>query len=155
MNLIFNHLHLTYTLHCSYVIFSCRMPTYYECIVCRKRIKPKVRRRVSPHVREYLQEKLSIVSTNESDIICNRCIYNFYKVHVKVTKEKGPIKDRDFQLPVQRANPVFSPASVSLKIPGAPNTHSRCIICKRSGPKLIVIPSEARCWGVIRYILFI
>ncbi|WAR10322.1 hypothetical protein MAR_035398, partial [Mya arenaria] len=33
---------------------------------------------------------------------------------------------------------------VKLNIPSTPKSHSRCFICKRPRPKLIVVPSEAR-----------
>ena len=39
---------------------------------------------------------------------------------------------------------LSSPPSVSLQIPCTPKSHSFCFVCKKPGPKLIVVSSQAR-----------
>ncbi|WAQ94044.1 hypothetical protein MAR_006515 [Mya arenaria] len=52
--------------------------------------------------------------------------------------------DEEFHPPLPKKPAFASPLSVRLNIPSTPKSHSRCFICKRPGPKLIVVPSEAR-----------
>ncbi|XP_045159433.2 uncharacterized protein LOC123524898 [Mercenaria mercenaria] len=135
------------------LLFLCRMTKYYNCIVCNKRTKPKERRIINSSARKYLQHQLLITNISETDIICNKCKHRYYKAEVKSACKNvtGQVKDPDFEPPLRLSRPTTdsSPPSVSLGIPGAPSTHSRCIVCKRPGPKLIVVSQNARFWAFI------
>ena len=52
--------------------------------------------------------------------------------------------DVDFVPPRTKKCALISPPSVRLKIPSTPKSHSRCFICKKAGPKLIVVTADAR-----------
>jgi hypothetical protein len=75
--------------------------------------------------------------------------YNADTCHNKPAKQTRPEQedtDPDYIPPkVSRySKPLASPPSVSLNIPGASNSHARCVVCKKPGPKLLVISHDAR-----------
>lgn len=59
-------------------------------------------------------------------------------------------KDRKFklsQVPTPKrpkSSALSSPPSISLSIPSTPKIHAQCFLCKRPGPKLVLVPSNAR-----------
>ena len=128
------------------------MPKYFNCVVCNKRTKPKERRNINSSVKRYLQGKLFITNISSTDILCNKCKHKYYNADVKISNKNVTSQmDPDYEPPAasSRSSTVRSPPSVSLTIPGVPCTHSRCIICKRPGPKLIVVSHNARFWAFI------
>lgn len=44
----------------------------------------------------------------------------------------------------KRATNVQSPLSVSLPIQSTAKSHAYCVLCRKPGPRLIVVPTEAR-----------
>ncbi|CAC5403210.1 unnamed protein product [Mytilus coruscus] len=75
----------------------------------------------------------------DGDIICNKCRHIFRKERdhkvlpcVKTSKSSS------------QTTATFSPPSVSLKIPATSKSHAYCCICKKPGPKLIVISPDVR-----------
>ena len=114
-------------------------------------------------IKVYLADVLKIKDVKENDVICNKCKHRFYTYKNKpdtlnhhtetplCDSESGE-SDPTFS-PIQR--PVFSPPSISLRIPGISNSHSRCFICKRPGPKLVVISADARMKAFIEKNIFI
>ena len=64
----------------------------------------------------------------------------------KLTRPEQEDTDPDY-IPPKVSRPsksLASPPSVSLNIPGASNSHARCAVCKKTGPKLLVISHDAR-----------
>lgn len=122
---------------------------FYNCVVCGKRTKPKERKSINPHVKRYLQNKLFIQNITPSDKICNKCMHKYYVAENKqerVTKSLDTQNDPDFIPPKisRQSKPLASPPSVTLNIPGASGSHARCFICKKPGPKLVVLSNDAR-----------
>jgi hypothetical protein len=119
-------------------IIPFRMVKRYNCIVCSKRTRLK-----DPSVKRYLQNKLFITNIVNTDNICNTCMHKYYNAdtcHNKPAKQTRPEQedtDPDYIPPkVSRpSKPLASPPSVSLNIPGASNSHARCVVCKKSRPK--------------------
>ena len=100
--------------------------------------------------RQSISKKKYGIETKGDDFICNRCRHNFYAD--KKPKEnpyetqtaKGEGDDYVPPHPQPRSTVISSPPSVSLKIPSTSKSHNYCFICKRPGPKLIVVTSDTR-----------
>ena len=105
-----------------------RMPgkkqNYFKCILCSKETKPKERRKLNKALRRFLRRKFLTESTSD-DVICNKC-------RVK------------YRPPTKKACKLSSPPSVALPIPSTSTSHAYCCICKRPGPKLVVVPPECK-----------
>ena len=125
-----------------------RLP--FNCVVCKTRTTPKTRRKINKELKEQILKRFPL-TIKETDVICNKCRFkHFYKSKPVSTSRSeeitsdGDNNDEDFNPPVPKKSAIASPPSVRLSIPTTPKSHSRCFICKRPGPKLIVVPSEAR-----------
>lgn len=117
-------------------------PKALNCIVCSKRTKPKDRRKINKDVKHYL--KRLFLTPTDTDVICNKCKHKYY-----LAETKQPIENKDSDPDYEpylsnRTIPAASPPSVSLKIHSTSKTHARCLVCKRPGPKLLVLSSNAR-----------
>ncbi|CAC5400865.1 unnamed protein product [Mytilus coruscus] len=125
------------------------MVKHYNCIVCSKRTKPKERRSINPAVKRLLQNKWFITNISQNDIICNGCMHKYYNAEksrlLKVTRTTQDDCDQDFIPPkvARTSKQLSSPPSVCLNIPGASNSHARCVVCKKPGPKFLVVSSDA------------
>ncbi|CAC5377201.1 unnamed protein product [Mytilus coruscus] len=122
-------------------------PKYYPCVLCNKRTKPHERRSINKSVAKYLNKNF-LITPKQEDKICNTCKHKYY---VQETKHSSVVQhrlsdDADYVPPAKRRSTVLSsPPSVSLSIPLTSKSHSYCFICKKKpGPKLIVVPSQAR-----------
>ncbi|CAC5419092.1 unnamed protein product [Mytilus coruscus] len=121
-------------------------PKYYPCVLCNKRTKPHERRSINKSVAKYLNKNF-LITPKQEDKICNTCKHKYY---VQETKHSSVVQhrlsdDEDYVPPAKRRSTVLSsPPSVSLSIPSTSKSHSYCFICKKPGPKLIVVPSQAR-----------
>ncbi|CAC5423661.1 unnamed protein product [Mytilus coruscus] len=111
---------------------------YFKCVLCSKCTKPKERATVNKDITKYLRRKFLIEAKN-GDIICNKCRHIFRKERdqkvlpcVKTSKSSS------------QTTATFSPPSVSLKIPSTSKSNAYCCICKKPGPKLIVISPDVR-----------
>ncbi|CAC5378408.1 unnamed protein product [Mytilus coruscus] len=65
---------------------------------------------------------------------------------LKVTRTTQDDCDQDFIPPkvARTSKQLSSPPSVCLNILGASNSHARCVVCKKPGPKFLVVSSDAR-----------
>ncbi|WAR05939.1 hypothetical protein MAR_021308, partial [Mya arenaria] len=122
-----------------------RLP--FQCVVCKTRTNPKNRRKINSELKQLILKRLPI-ELKDTDVLCNKCrIKHFYKLSPVENFDNKLIDQSDneeYQPPVSKKTSFASPPSVRLNIPSTPKSHSRCFICKRPGPKLIVVPSEAR-----------
>ncbi|CAG2245126.1 unnamed protein product [Mytilus edulis] len=121
-------------------------PKSHPCVLCNKRTKPHERRSINKSVAKYLKKNF-LITHKQEDKICNTCRHKYY---VKETRPSPVVQhllsdDEDYVPPAKRRSTVLSsPPSVSLSIPSTSKSHSYCFICKKPGPKLIVVPSQAR-----------
>ncbi|WAR07794.1 hypothetical protein MAR_017752, partial [Mya arenaria] len=110
---------------------------------------PSNRRKINKQLKQQII-KFHPIEVKETDVICNKCrLKYFYKQKPETnSKSENEINenssDEEFHPPLPNKAAFASPPSVRLNIPSTPKSHSRCFICKRPGPKLIVVPSEAR-----------
>ncbi|XP_076080275.1 uncharacterized protein LOC143051153 [Mytilus galloprovincialis] len=121
-------------------------PKSHPCVLCNKRTKPHERRSINKSVAKYLKKNF-LITHKQEDKICNTCRHKYY---VKETRPSPVVQhllsdDEDYAPPAKRRSTVLSsPPSVSLSIPSTSKSHSYCFICKKPGPKLIVVPSQTR-----------
>ncbi|WAR21652.1 hypothetical protein MAR_015626 [Mya arenaria] len=122
-----------------------RLP--FQCVVCKTWTNPKNRCKINSELEQLILKRLPI-ELKDTDVLCNKCrIKHFYKLSPVENFDNKLIDQSDneeYQPPVSKKTSFASPPSVRLNIPSTPKSHSRCFICKRPGPKLIVVPSEAR-----------
>lgn len=101
-----------------------------------------VRRTVSNDTRKILNRCLFIEST-DGKVICNKCRH---KYSIKYKLSEVPLPSSSIHSPdrKKRATNVQSPLSVSLPIQSTAKSHAYCVLCRKPGPRLIVVPTEAR-----------
>ncbi|WAR12349.1 LOW QUALITY PROTEIN: hypothetical protein MAR_026529 [Mya arenaria] len=124
-----------------------RLP--FKCIICKTHTNPSNRRKINTQLKQQII-KCHPIEVKKTNVICNKCrLKYFYKQKPETnSKPENEINenssDEEFHPPLPNKAAFASPPSVRLNIPSTPKSHSRCFICKRPGPKLIVVPSEAR-----------
>ncbi|XP_062587204.1 uncharacterized protein LOC134248846 [Saccostrea cucullata] len=123
-------------------------PKNFPCLLCNKRTKPYERRKITKAENRFLQKNFLITVCDKHGTLCSKCRHKYYasekqKVH-EVPKSNGESDDYCPIPKCRKPNAVSSPPSVSLSIPSTPKSHAQCFLCKRAGPKLMVVPSNAR-----------
>lgn len=128
-------------------------PKYFPCIICNKRTKAKERRCLGNKRNRNILKQKFFIEAKESDVTCNKCrLHHFSKTYPtdkKTTDSCQPDLDPDYVPPQKKQKPFCSPQNISLPISSSGYSHSTCFICKRRGPKLIVVSQD------ITYKLFI
>lgn len=129
-------------------------PKQYPCVWCNKRTKANDRRTVSKDTRKILNRCFLIESTDEK-VICNKCRHKCSSFKYK--SSEVPLPSSSIQSPdrKKRASNVQSPPSVSLPIQSTAKSHAYCVLCRKPGPRLIVVPSEGRFKVYLCHNLFI
>lgn len=129
-------------------------PKQYPCVLCNKRTRANKRRTVSKNTRKILNRCFLIESTDEK-VICNKCRHKCSSFKYK--SSEVPLPSSSIQSPdrKKRASNVQSPPSVSLPIQSTAKSHAYCVLCRKPGPRLIVVPSEARFKVYLCHNLFI
>ncbi|XP_062614066.1 uncharacterized protein LOC134275791 [Saccostrea cucullata] len=129
-------------------------PKNFPCLLCRKRTKQHERRKITKSERRYL-EKNFFVTVNNEDTLCNKCRHKYYactpgkeeQANQKQQNNTPDNKDDSDYFPTPKrpkSRAIASPPSVTLAIPSTFKSHSSCFLCKRRGPKLVVVSSKAR-----------
>ena len=116
-----------------------------KCVVCSKKMKIHQRRPVNKHIRKYLR-KTFLLESSSLDYICGKCSRSAYRFPETVSSDNSarPQVTRHENVPSFSSNPTQSPPSVRLNIKSASKSHAYCFICKKPGPKLIVVPASLR-----------
>lgn len=111
----------------------------FPCILCKKRTRPNDRKKCkSTAIRRFLRKNF-LVEANSNDILCNKCRHRYHG-HQRTCHQKS--SSLSVSQPPQPG--VCSPPSISLPLQRTPSSHAYCFICKRPGPKLVVVSSAAR-----------
>ena len=114
----------------------------FPCILCKKRTKPKDRKKCeSAAIRRFLRKNF-LVEATVNDILCNKCRHLYHGHQPKKPKE-SPVTDTPATASHQNPG-LCSPPSISLPLHRTPSSHAYCFICKRPGPKLVVVSPSAR-----------
>lgn len=113
---------------------------HYGCFNCPNRVRQKDRHIISSRNRAFIA-KLTGRTPSNSDFLCNKCRC-MCQHHIK---RKTSMPSRVQQVPAQSTEaPPFSPPSIPLPFPSTSRGHASCCMCKRQGPKLVVVPVGAR-----------
>ena len=112
-------------------------PKFYNCVVCNKRTKPKDRRKLNKPIIKFVRKNF-LIEPKENDHICSTCVSRHYS--------GSPISklNRNSETPQNETDQPVTSNSVPLPIPATSNSHAYCFVCKRPGPKLVVVGSESR-----------
>ena len=114
-------------------------PKFYSCILCSKRTKPKERRKVNKPVTKFLRKQF-LTEAKADDTIFSKCLLRTHRL-----KPQTCVKGDQNSFSVHKENdPPGIPDMVSLPIPSCSRNHAYCFVCKRPGPKLVVVTSSTR-----------
>lgn len=124
----------------------------YSCVCCKKRTNQRDRRRVTAAQRLVLQ-KWTVGDVYEDEVLCSLCRVKMHS-HLKQKKSEKQnleheLRDTPFTPPERkqinaRNAAIHSPPSVTLTAPSTTSSHSSCFICRKPGPKLVVVSSNER-----------
>lgn len=118
-------------------------PKQFPCVLCNKRTNANVRRTISNDTRKILNRCLFIEST-DGKVICNKCRHKCSSIKYKLSEVPLPSSSIHSPDRKKRATNVQSPLSVSLPIQSTAKSQAYCVLCRKPGPRLIVVPTEAR-----------
>uniref|UniRef100_K1QXM2 Uncharacterized protein n=1 Tax=Magallana gigas TaxID=29159 RepID=K1QXM2_MAGGI len=121
-------------------------PKSYDCFNCQRRTRQKDRYPIHKKYRSLLYKPTGRTPC-ETDSLCNRCRPMFDSIlRRKDDKKKSSTTlqqpEEKVLHPSQQA--PFSPPSVTLPFPCTTRGHSLCCLCKKPGPKLVVVPVDVR-----------
>ena len=114
-----------------------------KCVLCSKRLKLHQRRPVNKTIQKYLWKHFLLQSKNQ-DWICSKCSRAAYPQHEQPAHSYTEVSFPSSPDPVPISSQLQSPPSVRLNIKSTTKSHAYCFICKKPGPKLIVVPSCVR-----------
>lgn len=104
---------------------------FYSCFNCPRRVQQKDRHSIPKKCRAVIS-KLSGRTPGDNDHLCNKCRCMCY-YHLRQKEHHMHAKTQD------RGRPEVLPAP-----PCTSRGHAMCCICKRPGPKLVVVPVVVR-----------
>jgi hypothetical protein len=119
------------------------------CVLCGKRLKIHQRRPVNSHLIRYLR-KTFMLETTKSNYICGKCSRPAYpsQHNQRSIKSACPVPVAAEKNDIQH---LLSPPSVSLNLKTISKSHSYCVICKKVGSSLIVVPSKLRTETLVKH----
>ncbi|CAC5417936.1 unnamed protein product [Mytilus coruscus] len=91
-----------------------------------------------------------MLESSPCDILWNRCRHLYYRATEKTFVTTNAKSTRDqfcLKSPTvtNTSQTLSSPPSVKLNIKSTSKSHAYCFLCKKPGPKLVVVPPSARC----------
>lgn len=133
---------------------------HYSCVLCKRRHTQKERRKVNDETKEILKKYFAIFDISASAVICNKCSHLCYKQKqtINTIAQSQRSAPDVYEPPLKVPRPQYpdrSLPSVTLAIPSTSTSHSYCFVCRKPGPKLIVIPTYARFRVYIQSELFV
>ena len=123
-------------------------PYYMNCIVCSKRVSQKERRPLvgNKDLKQYLEKSFFLTVCDDS-VICNKCRQKYYFElrQQNVTKQSNKsLNSNEKTYSAKRKLNHTDEEKITLQICTTGQSHSRCFICGKPGPKLVRIKKEAR-----------
>lgn len=116
----------------------------YKCFLC-PRIAKRTDRFVISKSHRLVVNRISRRTPSDGDILCNKCrhVCKSYIKGSEKAKKKVQACNSSTCTPQPSVTPVSQP-SVQLPFHSSVRGHYSCCICKRPGPKLIVVPVDIR-----------
>ncbi|CAG2229897.1 unnamed protein product [Mytilus edulis] len=119
----------------------------FTCVLCTKRTKNHDRRFLGGEsnkgLRKYLY-KYFFLNVDSCDVICGACRRKYYRqyddksiTNAKPDKQVLPAASTSQQT-------LVSPKTITLSLSSIGGSHSTCFVCRKRGPKLIVVSSSTR-----------
>lgn len=116
----------------------------FPCTLCSKRTNETEGRKITAEQKRLVQ-KLGVSDPSENDVLWSACRIKCHAQLKKKTERKDIATKDGFYSPQGNSSRyVRSPPSVNLPLPSTATSHSRCFICRKPGPKLIVVPTSER-----------
>ena len=122
------------------------MPPQTVCVLCNKRLKLHQRRPVNKILKKYLRKNF-LLECSDGDFICGKCSRPAYPYPENGTMTSQSRNSNN----VPSSSQGLSPPSVKLNIKSATKSHAYCFICKKPGPRLIVVPQNLRTDAFVKY----
>ncbi|XP_061177700.1 uncharacterized protein LOC133186476 [Saccostrea echinata] len=118
---------------------------FYCCFNCPRRVRQKDRHSVPKKCRAVIT-KLSGRTPSDRDFLCNKCkcVCYYYLKRKEHPNSSRPQDHGKKEVSSAPSAPPFSPPSIRLPFPCTSRGHAMCCICKRPGPKLVVVPVDLR-----------
>ncbi|CAC5410204.1 unnamed protein product [Mytilus coruscus] len=119
--------------------------TRFTCVLCTKRTKHYDRRFLggenNKELRKYLYKNF-FLNVDSSDVICGICRRKYYRQ----SDEKSIANVKPDVLPTANTSQqtLVSPKTITLSLSSIGRSHSTCFVCRKRGPKLIVVSSSTR-----------
>ena len=92
------------------------------------------------HISKYLRKRF-LLECSSRDFICGKCSRPAYPATQSASSD---IQSHNTNNVRENINKTLCPPSVCLKISSATKSHAYCFICKKPGPKIIVVPAKLR-----------
>ncbi|VDI02501.1 Hypothetical predicted protein [Mytilus galloprovincialis] len=119
----------------------------FTCVLCTKRTKNHDRRFLGGEgnkgLRKYLY-KYFFLNVDSCDVICGACRRKYYRqyddksiTNAKPDKQVLPAASTSQQT-------LVSPKTITLSLSSIGGSHSSCFVCRKRGPKLIVVSYSTR-----------
>ncbi|KAK3101751.1 hypothetical protein FSP39_006112 [Pinctada imbricata] len=126
------------------------MPKFYQCVLCKTYPKGNHRQTLSKKYSKILQQNFGVFASQGSTI-CNKCRFKCYII----SKEERVNTAETLRPPNQSEQIPGSPPFVHLPLCSTISSHAYCCVCKRPGPKLIVVKTHARVSAYIGAQIFV
>ncbi|CAC5424235.1 unnamed protein product [Mytilus coruscus] len=122
--------------------------TRFTCVLCTKRTKHHDRwflggENNNKGLRKYLYN-FFFLNVDSSDVICGTCRRKYYRQ--SDDKSIANAKPDVHVLPTANTSQqtLVSPKTITLSLSSIGGNHSTCFVCRKRGPKLIVVSSSTR-----------
>ena len=125
-----------------------------KCVLCSKKLRIHQRRPVNQHHIRYLRKNF-LLECSRSDYICGKCSRPAYPYQESVSCSNVKAKNVNSTDDMATSSQTLSPPSVRLSIKCASKSHAYCFICKKPGPRLLVVPETLRIDMLLRHNILI
>ena len=131
------------------------MPPPTKCVLCSKKLRIHQRRPVNQHLIRYLRKNF-LLECSRSDYICGKCSRRpAYPYQESVSCSNVKAKNVNSTDDMATSSQTLNPPSVRLSIKCASKSHAYCFICKKPGPRLVVVPETLRIDMLLRHNILI
>ena len=128
---------------------------YFKCVLCNKRTKPKEQRKCNGSLKKFLG-KTFFVDCEEDSVLCNKCRHKYFDAekHQSAKRKQDSDSDSDYEPPQEKRPKISSPPSIPVPLKTTLRSHAYCFICKKPGPKLVVVSSNSRMQVLVKKNIF-
>ena len=96
--------------------------------------------------------KTFFVDCEEDSVLCNKCRHKYYDAEKHQSAKRKQDSDSDYEPPQEKRPKISSPPSIPVPLKTTLRSHAYCFICKKPGPKLVVVSSNSRMQVLVKKI---